>query len=234
MVELVIQNKDLNKIIIALDYDNKKDVINLCDQLDPVYCRLKIGKQLFTKLGPDIIESIQSRNFEIFLDLKFHDIPTTVYKACLEAYKLGVWMLNIHLLGGEEMIIAAKEARNQQNPSALLIGVTLLTSHDDDSLSNLGFIDRKTTVRKLAVLADKCSIDGIVCSPSDLDNLKDISPEFIYVTPGIRLDDKINDHAKIFTPQKALSAGSTYLVIGRPITEAKEPMKVIQKIISLI
>ena len=171
----MIQNKDSNKIIIALDYDNKKDVVNLCDQLDPAYCRLKIGKQLFTKLGPDIIESIHIRNFEIFLDLKFHDIPTTVYKACLEAYKLGVWMLNIHLLGGEEMIIAAKEARNQQNPSALLIGVTLLTSHDNDSLINLGFTDRKTTVRKLAVLANKCSIDGIVCSPSDLDSIKNMS-----------------------------------------------------------
>ena len=230
----MIQNKDSNKIIIALDYDNKKDVVNLCDQLDPAYCRLKIGKQLFTKLGPDIIESIHIRNFEIFLDLKFHDIPTTVYKACLEAYKLGVWMLNIHLLGGEEMIIAAKEARNQQNPSALLIGVTLLTSHDNDSLINLGFTDRKTTVRKLAVLANKCSIDGIVCSPSDLDIFFFFFTNFIYVTHGIRLEDKVNDHAKIYTPQKAISAGSTYLVIGRPITEAKEPMKVIQKIISLI
>ena len=228
------QNNDPNKIIIALDYDDKKSVINLCDQLDPSDCRLKVGKQLFTKLGPDIIDLIHKKNFEIFLDLKFHDIPITVYKACLEAYKLGVWMLNIHLLGGKEMIVAAKEARDQQNPSAFLIGVTLLTSHGDKYLQHLGLNDRNTIVKRLASLAHDSSINGVVCSPADIINIKSSVSDFVYVTPGIRLNDQSDDHAIIHTPDKAISAGSSYLVIGRPVTEAKDPMSVINKIKSLI
>ena len=228
------QNDISKKIIIALDYDNKESVINLCDQLDPSYCRIKVGKQLFTKLGPSIIDIIHNKNFEIFLDLKFHDIPITVYKACIEAYKLGIWMLNVHLLGGEEMIKAAKQARDKENPSALIIGVSLLTSHSDESLEYLGLKNRINTVKNLAILAEKCSIDGIVCSPSDLSTIKDSVSNLIYVTPGIRLNNDNDDHAKIYTPKKALSLGSDYLVIGRPITEAKEPMDVVKKIISTI
>ena len=230
----MIQNDISKKIIIALDYDNKESVINLCDQLDPSFCRVKIGKQLFTKLGPSIIDIIHKKNFEIFLDLKFHDIPVTVYKACIEAYKLGIWMLNIHLLGGEEMIKAAKEARDKENPSALIVGVSLLTSHNDKSLEYIGLKNRVTAVKNLAILAEKCSIDGIVCSPSDISNIKDSVSNLIYVTPGIRLNDDNDDHVRIYTPKKALSLGSDYLVIGRPITEAKEPMDVVKKIISTI
>ena len=230
----MIQNDKSKKIIIALDYDNKESVINLCDQLDPSFCRVKIGKQLFTKLGPSIIDIIHKKNFEIFLDLKFHDIPVTVYKACIEAYKLGIWMLNIHLLGGEEMIKAAKEARDKENPSALIVGVSLLTSHNDKSLEYIGLKNRVTAVKNLAILAEKFSIDGIVCSPSDISNIKDSVSNLIYVTPGIRLNDDNDDHVRIYTPKKALSLGSDYLVIGRPITEAKEPMDVVKKIISTI
>ena len=230
----MIQNDISKKIIIALDYDNKESVINLCDQLDPSYCRIKVGKQLFTKLGPSIIDVIHKKNFEIFLDLKFHDIPVTVYKACIEAYRLGVWMLNVHLFGGEEMIKAAKEARDKENPSALIIGVSLLTSHSDASLEYLGLKNRVNAVKNLATLAEKCSIDGIVCSPSDISVIKDSLSNLIYVTPGIRLNDDNDDHAQIYTPKKALSLGSDYLVIGRPITEAKEPMEVVKKIISTI
>ena len=230
----MIQNDKSKKIIIALDYDNKESVINLCDQLDPSFCRVKIGKQLFTKLGPSIIDIIHKKNFEIFLDLKFHDIPVTVYKACIEAYKLGIWMLNIHLLGGEEMIKAAKEARDKENPSALIVGVSLLTSHNDKSLEYIGLKNRVTAVKNLAILAEKCSIDGIVCSPSDISNIKDSVSNLIYVTPGIRLNDDNDDHVRIYTPKKALSLGSDYLVIGRPITEAKEQMDVVKKIISTI
>ena len=230
----MIQNDKSKKIIIALDYDNKESVINLCDQLDPSYCRVKIGKQLFTKLGPSIIDVIHKKNFEIFLDLKFHDIPVTVYKACIEAYKLGIWMLNIHLLGGEEMVKAAKEARDKENPSALIVGVSLLTSHNDKSLEYLGLKNRVTAVKNLAILAEKSSIDGIVCSPSDISNIKDSVSNLIYVTPGIRLNDDNDDHVKIYTPKKALSLGSDYLVIGRPITDAKVPMDVVKKIISTI
>tara|TARA_B100001564_G_C20501617_1_gene606482 strand:+ start:98 stop:802 length:705 start_codon:yes stop_codon:yes gene_type:complete len=234
MVALVTQNNDPKKIIIALDYGDKKSVTNLCDQLDPSYCRLKVGKQLFTKLGPDIIDSIHKKNFEIFLDLKFHDIPTTVHKACLEAYKLGIWMLNIHLLGGEEMIMAAKQARDQENPSALLIGVTLLTSHNKKYLNDLGLADRNTVVKKLVLSANNCSIDGVVCSPADIIHVKDIASNFLYITPGIRLNEMADDHATIYTPDKAISAGSSYLVIGRPITEAKDPMSMVNKVRSLI
>ena len=223
-----------NKIIIALDYNNKKDVLDLCDQLDPAYCRLKVGKQLFTQLGPDIIESLHAKNFEIFLDLKFHDIPITVYKACLAAYELGVWMLNIHLLGGREMVLAAKQARDEQNTSALLIGVTLLTSHSDESLEFLNLPNRLSTVQKLAQSAQNCEIDGIVCSPSDINCIKEVTSDLLFVTPGIRLADQADDHAKVYTPKKAILAGSDYLVIGRPITESKHPMKVIDEIKSMI
>ena len=200
----MIQNDKSKKIIIALDYDNKESVINLCDQLDPSFCRVKIGKQLFTKLGPSIIDIIHKKNFEIFLDLKFHDIPVTVYKACIEAYKLGIWMLNIHLLNGEEMIKAAKEARDKENPSALIVGVSLLTSHNDKSLEYIGLKNRVTAVKNLAILAEKCSIDGIVCSPSDISNIKDSVSNLIYVTPGIRLNDDNDDHVRIYTPKKKL------------------------------
>ena len=234
MVALMIQNNQSNKIIVALDYDNKESVVKLCNQLDPASCRLKVGKQLFTKYGPHIIDFIHSKNFEVFLDLKFHDIPITVYKACIEAYKLGIWMINIHLLGGEEMVNAAREAKDKENASTLIIGVSLLTSHDNKSLIDLGFKDRKTTVQQLAMLAKNCSIDGIVCSPSDIISVNDVTSDLIYVTPGIRLSDIKDDHANIYTPQKALSIGSDYLVIGRPITEAKDPMQVINTIISSI
>lgn len=229
-----MSQNNTNKIIIALDYDNKRDVLNLCDQLDPKYCRLKVGKQLFTQLGPDIIELLHAKNFEIFLDLKFHDIPITVYKACIEAYKLGVWMLNIHLLGGSEMVLAAKQARDEQNTSALLIGVTLLTSHNDESLKFLNLPSRLSTVQRLAQMAQSCQIDGVVCAPSDINTIKEVTSDIVYVTPGIRLSDQNDDHDRIYTPKKAILAGSDYLVIGRPITESNNPMKVIDKIVSMI
>ncbi len=229
-----MSQNNTNKIIIALDYDNKRDVLNLCDQLDPKYCRLKVGKQLFTQLGPDIIELLHAKNFEIFLDLKFHDIPITVYKACIEAYKLGVWMLNIHLLGGSEMVLAAKQARDEQNTSALLIGVTLLTSHNDESLKFLNLPSRLSTVQRLAQMAQSCQIDGVVCAPSDINTIKEVTSDLVYVTPGIRLSDQNDDHDRIYTPKKAILAGSDYLVIGRPITESNNPMKVIDKIVSMI
>ena len=229
-----MSQNNTNKIIIALDYDNKRDVLNLCDQLDPKYCRLKVGKQLFTQLGPDIIELLHAKNFEIFLDLKFHDIPITVYKACIEAYKLGVWMLNIHLLGGSEMVLAAKQARDEQNTSALLIGVTLLTSHNDESLKFLNLPSRLSTVQRLAQMAQSCQIDGVVCAPSDINTIKEVTSDLVYVTPGIRLSDKNDDHDRVYTPKKAILAGSDYLVIGRPITESNNPMKVIDKIVSMI
>ena len=153
------------KIIIALDYDSVAEVDSLCNQINPVQCRLKIGKQLFTRYGGNIVKNLQHRDFEIFLDLKFHDIPTTVYKACRAAFDLGVWMLNIHIQGGERMIKAALKARDESNPSGKLIGVTALTSLNNDDLSIYNFNERSSLVNHLALKAYNCGMDGIVCSP---------------------------------------------------------------------
>ena len=230
MEEAVNSNFDSNKIIVALDYNNKEQAIELSEKLDPSYCRLKIGKQLFTKYGPKIVDELHAMNFEIFLDLKFHDIPVTVYKACIEAYKLGIWMLNVHLLGGKEMVSAAKEARDTVNKKSKIIGVTLLTSHNEESMSHLGMNMRADIVKKLSVIASDSRIDGVVCSPGDISSINTSKNSLEFITPGIRLSDDSNDHSKIYTPSTALDLGSSYLVIGRPITEAKDPMSIVEKI----
>ena len=230
MEEAVNSNFDSNKIIVALDYNNKEQALELSEKLDPSYCRLKIGKQLFTKYGPKIVDELHAMNFEIFLDLKFHDIPITVYKACMEAYKLGIWMLNVHLLGGKEMVSAAKEARDMVNKKSKIIGVTLLTSHNEESMSHLGMNMRADIVKKLSVIASDSKIDGVVCSPGDISSINTSKNSLEFITPGIRLSDDSNDHSKIYTPSIALDLGSSYLVIGRPITEAKDPMSIVEKI----
>jgi len=230
MEEAVNSSFDNNRIIIALDYNNKKQALALLKKLDPSHCRLKIGKQLFTKYGPGIVEELQKMNFEIFLDLKFHDIPVTVYKSCLEAYKLGIWMLNIHLLGGEEMVLAAREARDEVNKKSKIIGVTLLTSHNVDSMAHLGMNTRQEIVKSLSIIASDAKIDGVVCSPGDISYINTSKNNLEFITPGIRLSDDSNDHSKIYTPNTALELGSSYLVIGRPITESKDPMSVVEKI----
>ncbi|MFT4517007.1 MAG: orotidine-5'-phosphate decarboxylase [Gammaproteobacteria bacterium] len=229
MEETVSSSCD-NKIIVALDYDNKKQALELSKKLDPSYCRLKIGKQLFTKYGPTIVDELQKMNFEIFLDLKFHDIPITVYKACSEAYKLGVWMLNIHLLGGKDMVLAAKEARDMVNKKSKIIGVTLLTSHNQEGMAHLGMNTREDIVKSLSIIASDAKIDGVVCSPGDISSINTSKNNLEFITPGIRLSDASNDHSKIYTPSTALELGSSYLVIGRPITEAKDPMSIVEQI----
>jgi orotidine-5'-phosphate decarboxylase len=226
----VNSNFDDNKIIIALDYNDKKQALKLSEKLDSSYCRLKIGKQLFTKYGPTIVDELQKMGFEIFLDLKFHDIPVTVYKACSEAYRLGIWMLNIHLLGGKEMVLAAREARDAVNKKSKIIGVTLLTSHNEESMTHLGMNTREDIVKSLSMIASDSKIDGIVCSPGDIRSINTSKNNLEFITPGIRLGDDSNDHSKIYTPSAALELGSSYLVIGRPITEAKNPMSIVEKI----
>ena len=230
MEDAVSNSHDNNQIIVALDYDNKKQALELSEKLDPSYCRLKIGKQLFTKYGPTIVDELQKRNFEIFLDLKFHDIPITVYKACIEAYELGVWMLNVHLLGGKEMVSAAREARDTVNKQSKLTGVTLLTSHNEEGMAHLGMNTREDVVKNLSIIASDAKIDGVVCSPGDINSINTSKNSLEFVTPGIRLSDDSNDHSKIYTPKIALELGSSYLVIGRPITEAKDPMSIVEKI----
>ncbi|MED5274524.1 MAG: orotidine-5'-phosphate decarboxylase [Pseudomonadota bacterium] len=221
-------------IIIALDYNDENKIYDFCDQIDPSICKIKIGKQVFTKYGPKIIDNLQSKKFEIFLDLKFHDIPTTVYKASREAFDLGIWMLNVHLLGGIEMIKAAKQARDEVNSDANLIGVTLLTSTTNKSLNNIGLDERPAVIKKLAEIASKTNIDGVVCSPSDIRFIREINKTLLFVTPGIRLDTMSDDHAEVFTPRDAIKLGSNYIVIGRPITESTNPMQIIKNIIDKI
>jgi len=220
-----------SKVIIALDYSHEKDVFQLCNQLDHSKCKLKIGKQLFTKYGPKLVEQLQSKGFKIFLDLKFHDIPTTVYKASLEAYKLGIWMLNVHALGGSEMMSAALQAKNEVNKQSKLIGVTVLTSHTDSSFVHFGINRRENLAKILANNACDIGLDGIVCSPSDIEGIEITKKSFLYVTPGIRLTSIRDDHNKTFTPKEAYELGADYLVIGRPITESDKPMNVLDKIL---
>ena len=222
------------KIIIALDYDSVAEVDSLCNQINPVQCRLKIGKQLFTRYGGNIVKNLQHRDFEIFLDLKFHDIPTTVYKACRAAFDLGVWMLNIHIQGGEKMIEAAIKARDESNPSSKLIGVTALTSLNKDDLSIYNFSDRSSLVNHLALRAHGCGMDGVVCSPGDIAKIEISDDNFQYVTPGIRLTQNQDDHEKAFTPQDAVKLGSSYLVLGRAVTESDNPEATIKSVIESI
>ena len=223
-----------SKIIIALDYSDKSQVKELCAKLDNKKCKLKIGKQIFTKYGPSIIEEVQSLGFGVFLDLKFHDIPETVYKACIEAFKLGVWMLNVHALGGAKMMESAVKARNEVNVDAKLIAVTLLTSLDRLEISQNLTDNRINVVKSLAAQAHSCKLDGIVCSPADIRNIDNDDTDFLYVTPGIRLETSSDDHHEVFTPKTAIDLGSSYFVIGRPITQAKDPMAVVNKILSSI
>jgi len=225
------------KIIVALDYDNQQDVSNLVQQLDPNLCRLKIGKELFTACGPDCVKHVQDLGFDVFLDLKFHDIPATVAKACTSAANLGVWMLNVHALGGSDMLNAARTAIDESNNSPLLIAVTILTSFDQRQLNEVGLnlaLDKQ--VMCLAELSHSVGLDGVVCSAREAKFLRaKINQDFLLVTPGIRPDGaQQNDQKRIMTPEKALESGANYLVIGRPITQAIDPLGTLKAIYSQI
>ena len=221
---------DAKKIIVALDYNNIEDALKFIDNIDPSLCRIKIGKELFTKHGPKIILELHNKGFEIFLDLKFHDIPTTVYKACISALSLNVWMLNIHLSGGHDMAIAAMNAKKECQSNSKLIGVTVLTSLTDDDCIRIYGCNRSDQLKRLKDIGLDADIDGFVCSPYDIDILK--ADNKIFVTPGIRINNNINDHHKVITPKEALKLGSNYLVIGRSITESSNPNKEIERIVN--
>ena len=221
---------DSKKIIVALDYNNSHEVSKLINIIDPNLCRLKIGKELFTKYGPKTILELHDKGFEVFLDLKFHDIPTTVYKACISAFSLNVWMLNIHLSGGYDMAIAAMNAKKDCQSNSKLVGVTALTSLTDDDCIRIYGCNRSDQLKRLKDIGLDANIDGFVCSPYDIDILK--ADNKIFVTPGIRTNNNTNDHHKVITPQEALKLGSNYLVIGRSITESSNPNKEIEKIVN--
>ncbi len=226
---------DQPRIIVALDVSSATQALSLASKLDPALCRLKVGKELFTAEGPVLLEKLMRLKFEIFLDLKFHDIPNTVANACNIAASLGVWMINVHALGGKKMLLAARKAL--PNHSTRLIAVTLLTSMDNDDLKDIGiYTSPQDMVKRLALLANDCGLDGVVCSPLETHQLRQtISDRFLLVTPGIRPSDgQLNDQQRVATPAQAIKNGSDYLVIGRPIIHADDPMLALQRITSEI
>ena len=213
-----------NRVIIPLDLEYSA-AIDMASNFDPSNCRLKIGSQLFTSSGPKIIKELDSRGFEIFLDLKFHDIPNTVYEAVRSAADLGVWMINVHASGGMNMLEASKNALIDFDEPPLLIAVTLLTSLSENSIQEIGLNNLSEQVLRLAKLSHECELDGVVCASSDTVIIKkEFGKEFITVTPGIRPDQsKLNDQSRVSTPSEAVKNGSDFLVIGRPITESDDP-----------
>jgi len=223
-----------SKIIIALDYKDEASTMALVDQLKPSLCRLKVGKELFVRCGPGLVEKLIHKGFDVFLDLKFHDIPNTVAAACQAAADMGVWMVNVHASGGRNMMMAAREAIEQSAHKPLLIGVTILTSLSRSDIAEIGLdIEPAEQVLRLAKLAKKSGLDGVVCSPLEVQTLKqEVSKNFILVTPGVRpVGSDTGDQQRIMTPAQALSAGSDYLVIGRPITAADNPIQALKSII---
>lgn len=216
-----------SKIIVALDYADADAALNLAQQLDPKRCRLKIGKELFTRSGPKVVERLNDNGFELFLDLKYHDIPHTVAKACQAAAELGVWMVNVHTLGGPAMMAAAREAIDNSAHKPLLIGVTLLTSMDEATFEQIGLSGTiQDTVLRLAMMAEQSGLDGVVCSAQEASLLRQQhNQNFKLITPGIRPQNSdAGDQHRTMTPKAALAAGSDYLVIGRPITAASDPL----------
>ena len=216
-----------NKIIVALDFDSSSRALNFVDNLDPKLCRLKIGKELFTAAGPHLVEAMIEKEFDVFLDLKFHDIPNTVASAVQVAADLGVWMLNVHISGGSTMMQSAKDAiLSHRDRKPILIGVTVLTSISSTELLEIGIDNNlKDHVVKLAKLAYQSGLDGVVCSAEEAKLLRNSMPaDFILVTPGIRREqDAAGDQKRVITPSQAIRNGSDYLVVGRPITQAASP-----------
>lgn len=229
-----MQNLNDPKIIVALDFPSKNPALALADQLDPAKCRLKVGKELFTRSGPDLVKALQSRGFDIFLDLKFHDIPNTTSAAVVAAAELGVWMVNVHASGGEKMMVACRERLEAfGNDRPLLIAVTVLTSMSDEDLAGIGITgSAEAHVSRLATLTKNSGLDGVVCSAQEAPRLKaEQGSDFQLITPGIRpLTADKGDQQRIMTPTDALKAGSDYLVIGRPITQAPDPLAALKAI----
>ncbi|WP_124951435.1 orotidine-5'-phosphate decarboxylase [Sulfuriferula thiophila] len=215
-------------IIVALDYPDEHSAMALVNQLDPALCRLKVGKQLFTAAGPHWVEQLVKRGFPVFLDLKFHDIPTTVELACKAATNLGVWMMNVHALGGGAMLRAARAGLGDASDRPLLIAVTLLTSMGEVEMQEIGLNGTpQDAVLRLARLTHANGLDGVVCSAQEANLLKrELGADFNLITPGIRpASAALGDQRRVMTPAAALAAGSDYLVIGRPITHAADPLQ---------
>lgn len=224
-------------IIVALDTTSMDAALALADKLDPALCRLKVGKELFTRSGPAVVTALQQRGFDVFLDLKFHDIPNTTAQAVLAAADLGVWMVNVHASAGTEAMSLAKQRLTDGGFDTLLIAVTVLTSMQDETLAQIGVPSKlDEQVSRLAALTLDAGLDGVVCSAQEAKALKDLcGSDFKLVTPGIRMsDDAADDQKRICTPKLALENGSDYLVIGRSITQAVDPIAKLQTILATI
>jgi len=220
-------------LIIALDHPSLDAALCLADRLEPTRCRVKVGKELFTRSGPAVIEALHGRGFEVFLDLKFHDIPNTVAAAVQAAAEQGVWMVNVHAGGGRRMMEAARERLEQHGLKTRLIAVTVLTSMSTEDLAELGVAGTLADhVERLALLTRDCDLHGVVCSAQEAERLKELCGEdFLKVTPGIRPHFAApGDQHRVMTPAAAVAAGSTHLVIGRPVTQAKDPMAALEAI----
>ena len=221
------------RVIVALDYADASGALALVERLDPALCRLKVGKELFTAAGPALVKSLVERGFGVFLDLKYHDIPNTAANACRAAAGLGVWMINVHAAGGRAMLQAAREALAHDPKPPLLIGVTVLTSLSAADLAELGIAGTPLDAAlRLARLARSCGLDGVVCSAHEAAGLRrEFGAGFCLVTPGIRpATAQQDDQQRVMTPSAAIASGADYLVIGRPITQAPDPLAALQDI----
>ncbi|WP_313079599.1 orotidine-5'-phosphate decarboxylase [Atlantibacter sp.] len=223
-------------IVVALDYDNRDKALAFVDQINPQDCRLKVGKEMFTRFGPQLVHDLQNRGFDVFLDLKFHDIPNTAAKAVAAAADLGVWMVNVHASGGARMMQAAREALVPFGQDApLLIAVTVLTSMEASDLTDIGItLSPAEHAERLARLTQQCGLDGVVCSAQEAVRFKSaLGNEFKLVTPGIRPEGSAaGDQRRIMTPQLAQQAGVDYMVIGRPVTQSENPSQTLRDILA--
>jgi len=223
----------MSKLIVALDFPNSQQAFAFVGSLSPDSCKLKVGFELFVAAGPDFVRKLTDLGYDVFLDLKFHDIPNTVAAACKSAANLGVWMINVHASGGKKMLMAAVDSLKEKDDAPLLIAVSVLTSMDNKGLSEVGLdVEAEEQVLNLSLLSEECGLDGVVCSAQEASMLRRrMDDEFVLVTPGIRpKGSEQGDQSRIMTPEAAIVAGANYLVIGRPITQASDPLSVIEKI----
>ena len=224
---------DSKRIIVALDFPDEAPALAMAARLDPALCRVKVGKELFVAAGPAIVLRLRERGFEVFLDLKFHDIPSTVAGACRAAASLGVWMLDVHASGGAAMMRAARDAVSSFANPPLLIGVTVLTSLASSELAQVGFAGTAAqNVERLARLASASGLDGVVCSAEEAELVRaSVGGEFLSVTPGIRMPgEAAGDQSRVVTPQEAVRRGAHYLVVGRPVTRSEDPAATLRAI----
>jgi orotidine-5'-phosphate decarboxylase len=225
------------RVIVALDYPDARSAVELASRLDPALCRLKVGKELYTAAGPSLIEKLRASGFGVFLDLKFHDIPSTVAGACVAAAELDVWMINVHALGGRAMMEAARAALSRRRAPPKLVAVTLLTSMGVTDMEEIGLAGGpQEAVLRLARMTQACGLDGVVCSAQETAALRrQLGGEFCLVTPGIRpAGAPQDDQERVATPRQAIAGGADYIVIGRPITRASDPLAALRAICSEI